>query len=279
MLARIRRRLTFANVTATLALLFAMSGGAYAASKYLITSTKQISPKVLKELKGRAGLAGPAGAPGKEGVTGKEGLVGKEGKEGAVGKEGAAGKEGSAGKEGPAGEGVTIKSIGSGASCKEGGSEFSNKSIKSLACNGATGFTKTLPAGDTETGAWQDFDVATTKTETAITISFPIPLESTATATPHYITLEAEESNKLPAGCLGSVEKPEAEKGNLCVFEANSAEFAGVEEPEFLNADLGLLKGAGGTAGPTGVVMSLKTAAKLELGKTVAWGSWAVTAN
>ena len=60
-LAAIRKRVTYANVAMTLALVFAMSGGAYA-SKYLITSTKQISPKVLKTLKGAAGKTGPAGA-------------------------------------------------------------------------------------------------------------------------------------------------------------------------------------------------------------------------
>ncbi|MHB8240434.1 MAG: hypothetical protein ACYDHN_00430 [Solirubrobacteraceae bacterium] len=43
-----RKRLTYANVTATLALVFSMSGGALAASHYLIRSTKQISPKVLR---------------------------------------------------------------------------------------------------------------------------------------------------------------------------------------------------------------------------------------
>ncbi len=36
-----RRRLSYANVTATLALVFAMSGGAMAANHYLITSTSR----------------------------------------------------------------------------------------------------------------------------------------------------------------------------------------------------------------------------------------------
>ena len=63
-----RRRLNYANVTATLALFFAMSSGALAAKHYLINSTKQINPKVLKSLKGNVG---PAGAPGKEGAAGK----------------------------------------------------------------------------------------------------------------------------------------------------------------------------------------------------------------
>ena len=40
MFSPIRKRLTYANVVATLALVFAMSGGALAASKYLITSSQ-----------------------------------------------------------------------------------------------------------------------------------------------------------------------------------------------------------------------------------------------
>jgi len=90
----VRKRITYANVAATLALVFAMSGGAFAAKHYVLNSTKQISPKVLKSLKGKtgktgatgpAGLAGKEGSPGKEGKEGKEGTQGKEGKEGPPG--------------------------------------------------------------------------------------------------------------------------------------------------------------------------------------------------
>ena len=56
-----RVRLSYANVIATLALLLAMSGGAIAATHYLITSTKQISPRVLRALRGRQGLPGRPG--------------------------------------------------------------------------------------------------------------------------------------------------------------------------------------------------------------------------
>lgn len=45
-----RRHISYANVAATLALVLSMSGGALAASHYLINSTKQINPKVLKTL-------------------------------------------------------------------------------------------------------------------------------------------------------------------------------------------------------------------------------------
>ena len=62
-----RRRLSYANVTATLALVFAMSGGAMAANHYLITSTKQINPKVLKKLTGKTGKTGANGANGANG--------------------------------------------------------------------------------------------------------------------------------------------------------------------------------------------------------------------
>jgi hypothetical protein len=55
--SRRRIRLSYANVVATLALVLAMSGGAIAATHYLITSTKQISPRVLKKLKGFQGVA------------------------------------------------------------------------------------------------------------------------------------------------------------------------------------------------------------------------------
>ena len=96
-----RRRLTYANVVATLALVFAMSGGALAANHYLINSTKQINPKVLKKLTGtpgRAGGTGASGVAGPVGPTGKEGPAGKEGKEGKDGKEGKEGKEGAPGQ-------------------------------------------------------------------------------------------------------------------------------------------------------------------------------------
>jgi hypothetical protein len=71
-----RRRLTYANVAATLALVFSMSGGALAARHYLITTTKQIKPSVLKKLRGKAGAAGPQGPQGAAGATGATGPAG-----------------------------------------------------------------------------------------------------------------------------------------------------------------------------------------------------------
>jgi hypothetical protein len=72
----IKPKLSYANVAATLALVFSMTGGAMAAHHYLITSTKQISPKVVKALTGKTGktgAAGPAGSPGAAGAPGAPG--------------------------------------------------------------------------------------------------------------------------------------------------------------------------------------------------------------
>jgi hypothetical protein len=68
-----RRPINYANVTATLALVFSMSGGALAAKHYLLTSTKQINPKVLKSLKGKTGRTGATGSQGAQGKEGPQG--------------------------------------------------------------------------------------------------------------------------------------------------------------------------------------------------------------
>jgi hypothetical protein len=91
-----RMRISYANVAATLALVFSMSGGAVAASHYLINSTKQINPKLVKKLKGAKGPTGPTGATGAAGAPGTAGKEGPGGKEGPPGKEGKTGEPGSA---------------------------------------------------------------------------------------------------------------------------------------------------------------------------------------
>jgi Collagen triple helix repeat (20 copies) len=97
------RRPSPAMVVALMALFLAMSGSAIAAKHYLLTSTKQISPKVLSALKGKNGSAGPAGATGGAGPTG---AIGATGATGATGPTGAIGATGATGATGPAGPGA-----------------------------------------------------------------------------------------------------------------------------------------------------------------------------
>jgi Collagen triple helix repeat (20 copies) len=81
-----RRHLTYANAAATLALVFAMTGGALAARHYLVNSTGQINPKVLRALRGATGPAGTSGTSGSRGVPGPAGAPGPEGRPGRDGR-------------------------------------------------------------------------------------------------------------------------------------------------------------------------------------------------
>jgi len=78
------RRPSPTNIIAVLALFFALGGTAIAAHHYLITSTKQIKPSVLRKLRGRAGTNGTNGTNGKNGTAGKNGTNGAPGAAGAA---------------------------------------------------------------------------------------------------------------------------------------------------------------------------------------------------
>lgn len=96
------KRFSYANVAATLALVFSISGGALAASHYLITSTSQIKPGVLSGSRG-SGPMGPKGATGAAGPEGKAGPEGR-GSEGKPGQQGPEGNDGASGTTGPEGK-------------------------------------------------------------------------------------------------------------------------------------------------------------------------------
>ena len=275
MFRRLRKHFTYANAVVTVVLVFAMSGGAYAAGKYLITSTKQISPKVLKTLTGKPGAPGATGA---QGPAGPAGPVGPAGAAGATGK-GEKGEKGETGANGANGTSVTNSTFtGARGTCKEGGSEFTAaENKKTYACAGKEGSPwtagGTLPTGSTETGVWSTIYEATDENQIMSSpISFTIPLKAEPEA--HYIGENEElagEKNEAAAikegKCKGNPGKPEAASGNLCVFtSAMSAakEYALVAE------------------GPYGAVL-LVAPEKFGSGKTSetihGYGTWAVTGN
>jgi hypothetical protein len=85
--ARVRRP-SPAMLVALIALFLATGGSALAAHHYLINSTKQINPRVLKALRGKRGYTGKQGPAGPRGAQGREGSAGKEGKTGKTGEPG-----------------------------------------------------------------------------------------------------------------------------------------------------------------------------------------------
>lgn len=267
-----RRKLTYANVVATLALVFAMSGGAYAASKYIITSTKQINPKVLSALKGKNGKNGVNGTNGVNGAAGKEGAPGP------AGEKGAAGTNGTEGKAGTAGTSVTTTELAKGNShCPEGGSELVAGSKKTYACNGSPWVAGgTLPANSNETGAWDVRSTASSKEEVRTTsISFPIPL---ATKPPNVLFVAAGSST--PAHCTGNVENPGAETGYLCIFESGTEGILGAIHKGGLSFTAATNPGGSAQAGTTGAELVFQTLEPKTAPEEVsAEGTWAVAAG
>lgn len=281
MFSAIRKRVTPSAVIATIALVFAMSGGAYAASKYVITSTKQISPKVLKSLQGKAGKAGANGAAGATGAAGAQGPAGPAGAKGENGAPGAAGAGGEVGAKGVTGTSVTTKEVkvGESACNKEGGAEFKAGSAATTACNGKTGFTETLPSGKTETGVATFFE-GTSQTGSELpeaSISFPIPLASSI-SNAYYFTREQVETEAFAGGCKWKVEefenasaKPEAPTGTLCVF---ASEEIGLNHVGLRNPSDPLAT----SVGPAGEVLQMDTEGTGASGQVELIAAWAVTA-
>lgn len=275
MFQRARKHINPATILALAALVFATTGGAFAATNggndggnagsstpgkanaatgRTATFTATMAKKKTKPKTG--GARGPAGPKGATGATGPAGLAGPTGATGATGPAGAAGTQGTQGAQGPQGpEG------------KQGPS-------------GTTGFTATLPAGDTETGTWA-FDRTGESGVEKVSLSFPVPLEtSLAEEDAHFIEGNGEEVFESEATgfvkakssiCLGTVEHPTAPPGNLCVY---SYKLEGVaEEAERFTFLVGP-EGSRFAAGTAGAIIFLFGA---QVGSE-GYGSWAITA-
>ncbi len=287
MFQRLRRHMSYANVVATFALVFAMSGGALAASKYLITSSKQIKPSVLASLKGKAGANGAQGAAGAQGPAGAAG---------AKGENGAAGANGTAGTNGAS---VTSTPLGVGNEhCKEGGSEFVAASGPGYSCNGKPGkegkegspWTAggSLPSGKTETGSWA---IGVTPPGVAfpyqqyIALSFPIRLTAPLEASHVHFIEQSEGGNsfktgnefgagKPPTECgtpAGTAAEPKASPGNLCVYTTlyHFVEYVAISKSGEGHNEAG--------ASTTGALLGIRPVEEEPGENPSAFGTWAVT--
>jgi Collagen triple helix repeat (20 copies) len=168
---------------AVVALVFAMFGGAYAASNSSGGGKATASAKAKKGPRGPKGSKGDTGPAGPAGLQGPAGANGKDGTAGSVGPIGPQGEVGPAGPSGPEGEPWT-----------SGGK---------------------LPSEKTETGTWSasapptpqcsgecsEFAITAGEANFSIPISFPIPLAVTLGATKvHFFPKPATGTGDLTSG-------------------------------------------------------------------------------
>jgi Collagen triple helix repeat (20 copies) len=268
-------------IVAVCALVFAMLGGAYAASDGgggggEATASAKKGPPGPRGPKGRKGATGATGVQGAVGAQGLPGSPGAKGDAGSAGKDGAAGSDG---QTGPTGPGVTVTELplGGQEECEEtGGALVEEEGEPASAvevCTGEKGEkggegqpwtpNNTLPPGAVLTGSWS-FNGAGSFGEVYVPISFPIQLAGTGltNANVHY---GKSSSSPFKDTCKGTVAAPKAPPGKLCVYEqeVGSATTSGAHK-----LDLGALG-----ANPPGAII-LFTGTGVE---SYGFGSWAVT--
>jgi hypothetical protein len=208
MISRLHNKLGTAGlVVSIVALVAALSGAAIAAGGLTKSQEKQVA-KIAKKYAGKKGKNGKAGTPGPAGPAGPAGPVGAAGPVGPAGANGAVGPQGPAGPQGPKGD-----KGDPGDPWTAGG---------------------TLPAGETETGAWSFGFSANTEPQW-VDISFNIPLEEDPPAL-HVLNEDGlekvfngvtEEFEFVPQPlCPGTDEEPEAAPGVLCLYADQEANVA-----------------------------------------------------
>lgn len=228
MFSMLRNRLGVPGIISVIALVFAMMGGAYAASDNgggnATASAKkkaapQRGPRGPKGAKGDPGPAGPQGLPGANGAAGAKGDAGANGATGAKGDPGAKGADGADG------DSVVLVNE-SPTSCADGGFtyEVEGSGEENEVCNGEageTGFTATLPPGKTETGSFGALveAIAPPDPSNALgAISFAIPLAQPIGETHVHMI---NPGDTVPSECnSGTPAAPKAAPGALCIYNS-----------------------------------------------------------
>jgi hypothetical protein len=282
MYSRIREQFsTSALILSMIALVFAATGGAYAASNSGDGSKATASAKAKKGPRGPRGLTGPTGPVGPQGPAGAKGDTGAGGTNGTPGKDG---KDGKSAK-------VTEVELGDPECGGRGGAIVGMESETGTEiCNGEEGepgedgspWTAggTLPPGATETGAWA-FAAGEEESVILTPISFSVPLkEELLDAHVHFQPPgfggdpDAEAFEDV-CGSMFGVGEPTADPGELCVYYgpfggvAENATFKGI----FPISSLELQTQGTSTTGANLAFTYSGSAGALAKGA----GSWAVT--
>jgi hypothetical protein len=224
---------------------------------------------------GATGAAGATGSNGSNGATGAAGATGEKGNTGANGSNGANGATGATGNNGATGAtGVTGATGNNGATGATG--EKGNTGPAGATGAAGSGFPEENTT-QTETGYWSATSPGEALLEPNVTvgqISFPVPVQEGQPANVVYMTKAtselAENNAGRPTGCKeGTIEKPKAAVGFLCVFtgQENNA-----------NATFKAIESAGGTEGRasrTGATVVFHASAAAA--RVLVAGSWAVT--
>ncbi len=278
MFSTLRTRFGIPGVISVIALVFALFGGAYAASNSWGGGMATASAKAKKGPRGPKGATGPAGPAGAQGPAGPAGPKGDAGPKGEKGDPGING----VGTPGEPGKSVTATEIAPGEPtfCDEQGGvelEVQDSGEPHEICNGREGekgepwAVGGLPTGATETGAWS-FTASEASATAAgvygagkvlVPISFSVPLAAPirGSSNIHFVGETGDGVN-----CKGNIKDPKALPGQLCIYsyENENAEFQQVLSTEAV------------AAGETS-----KAGALIEFGEVgdhaVGAGSWAVT--
>ena len=239
---------------AIIAIIVALAGTAYAATKLNGTQKKEVE-KIAKKY---------AGKPGATGVQGLVGPQGSPGAKGDTGSQGGKGDQGLPGSDGVDGKSVEIVAEGSTVCEPNGGViyEVEGSGAESTVCNGAEGSPwtagGTLPPGATETGAWATMRGEGTEVPTAI--EFPVKLAAGLAPAHVYVPGKAG----FGTTCTGGPDNPSAPPGTLCVYQG---ELVGATSPQVWHTG-----GGAEGASPPGAILYWNLAAE-----GFATGSYAVT--
>jgi Collagen triple helix repeat (20 copies) len=262
---RLPNKLTYSKVVSTLCLFLLLGGVAYAAIKIPKNSigTSQLKNEAVTAAKVKsgsllannfaagqlpAGAQGPKGDTGKEGPGGREGLPGEPGKQGEKGERGETGAKGSQGEPGLKGDNGERGEKGETGLKGEKGERGEKGEPGSLVT--------TLPSGQTLKGVYSYAGFYKEGFRPTDAISYQIPLASRPTANIVGV------SSPPTTPCPGSATNPEAEPGDLCLYQTKNSS----------GTELEVLFEANGKYGAT-------LFALIPEGKSFEFdGSWAVTA-